>query len=377
MAIVHKNLNEPPSSKRTVLQKESYIRAQNIPRHVLAISVLCALILLPSQAWASNNSQTMALVSASIGPLALVKNTDETPIMIDDAALTPSMSPSGSALDTGPTPDTSGQISLYTVREGDTIGSVATMFGVSTATIINANNLKQGASLKVGSQITILPISGREYTVQKGDTLKSIALKYKGVEASDIAYYNDMNPDDELSEGDTIVIPESDIDTLPSKPVKTPTKQPGTTKTGTSIKNIQFAYNAGTPDLGNYWLRPIKVGHMTQDLHGLRHTGVDIGASSGTPIYAAADGIVLIADNSNRYNTGYGNYVVINHVVNGLKVQTLYAHMSKTATSAGASVKKGQLIGYVGTSGRVTGAHLHFEVNGAKNPFAHNPNYGL
>jgi murein DD-endopeptidase MepM/ murein hydrolase activator NlpD len=91
------------------------------------------------------------------------------------------------------------------------------------------------------------------------------------------------------------------------------------------------------------------------------HAGIDIGAAEGSPIYAADSGTVQIA----TYSSSYGNYVVINH---GNGYTTLYAHQSALAVSAGDSVSKGQVIGYVGSTGWVTAAHLHFEMtlNGAR-----------
>ncbi len=85
------------------------------------------------------------------------------------------------------------------------------------------------------------------------------------------------------------------------------------------------------------------------------HKGMDISAPYGTPIHAAADGTVLSAAIGN----GYGREVVIDH---GGGVRTLYAHMSGFHCSAGEQVVRGQIIGYVGTSGRSTGAHVHYEV---------------
>ncbi|MDO4816053.1 MAG: M23 family metallopeptidase, partial [Bacillota bacterium] len=95
------------------------------------------------------------------------------------------------------------------------------------------------------------------------------------------------------------------------------------------------------------------------------HGGTDIGAGYGSAIYASGGGTVVTAYNDNGYNGGYGNYVIIDH---GGGLQTLYAHMSVCSVSVGQSVSAGQVIGYVGTTGRVTGAHLHFEVwaNGAR-----------
>jgi murein DD-endopeptidase MepM/ murein hydrolase activator NlpD len=92
------------------------------------------------------------------------------------------------------------------------------------------------------------------------------------------------------------------------------------------------------------------------------HAGLDFSAPTGTPIYATSDGVVQIAG----FNTdGYGNKVVINH---GYGFQTLYAHMIRIKARVGQSVKRGEVIGYVGSTGKSTGSHLHYEVikRGAK-----------
>lgn len=85
------------------------------------------------------------------------------------------------------------------------------------------------------------------------------------------------------------------------------------------------------------------------------HKGVDLAAPTGTPIYATADGLVSKAE---RFSS-YGLYVSIEH---GARLQTRFAHMSRIAVAAGERVKKGDIIGYVGSTGRSTGPHLHYEV---------------
>lgn len=86
------------------------------------------------------------------------------------------------------------------------------------------------------------------------------------------------------------------------------------------------------------------------------HQGLDFTAPAGTPIYATADGVVEIAS----FNTdGYGNKVVINH---GYGYQTLYGHMLKIKASQGQTVKRGEVIGYIGSTGKSTGPHCHYEV---------------
>ncbi len=91
------------------------------------------------------------------------------------------------------------------------------------------------------------------------------------------------------------------------------------------------------------------------------HKGIDIGAPNGTPIIATADGVVRSAEMAN----GYGREVIIDH---GHGVATLFGHMSGFAVMSGQSVRRGQVIGYVGHSGRTTGAHLHYEVRIGNTP---------
>lgn len=108
-------------------------------------------------------------------------------------------------------------------------------------------------------------------------------------------------------------------------------------------------------------------GYRTDPINGevSYHSGTDIGMPSGTPILAAADGTVIIANSTDSWGGGYGYYVKIKH---NDTFDTLYAHCSKICVTNGQQVKKGQVIGYVGTTGRSTGPHLHFEVwkNGSR-----------
>lgn len=92
------------------------------------------------------------------------------------------------------------------------------------------------------------------------------------------------------------------------------------------------------------------------------HPGMDFAAEQGTPIYATGDGVVETADANAQ---GYGNHVVINH---GFGYQTLYGHMSKMAVKVGKKIKRGELVGYVGSTGLSTAPHIHYEVikNGEK-----------
>jgi len=104
-----------------------------------------------------------------------------------------------------------------------------------------------------------------------------------------------------------------------------------------------------------YRIHPI---YKTQDFH----PGIDFSAAQGTPIYATGDGVIETADNLAQ---GYGNHIIINH---GFGFETLYGHMSRFAKHAGQKVKRGEIIGYVGSTGLSTAPHVHYEVikNGEK-----------
>jgi murein DD-endopeptidase MepM/ murein hydrolase activator NlpD len=123
-----------------------------------------------------------------------------------------------------------------------------------------------------------------------------------------------------------------------------------------------------------YFINPLPTGRKTQGLHGPGRRGIDIGAPRGTNIYASAGGVVTAVKtgcvegkSGSRCGGGYGNMVIIQHS-NGTK--TLYGHLLKVITHTGAQVNRGEVIGLVGSTGRSTGPHVHFEVFNAKNPGA-------
>ncbi len=244
-----------------------------------------------------------------------------------------------------PTTDT---ISVYEVKKGDTIATVAKLFGVSKNTIMWANDLKS-EKLTPGDTLVILPITGVKHTVKKGDTVGSIAKKYKG-DVDDIAKYNGIPADAKLAIGDVVIVPEGEIAVAPAKTVK---------KAGASKVLDSYANTASS----GFLVRPLVGGRKTQGIHG--HNGVDIAASIGTPVLASAGGQVISAK-STGYNGGYGSMIIISHAGN---IQTVYGHLSAVNVSVGQTVSQGQVIGAVGNSGKSTGPHLHFEVRGAKNPF--------
>jgi len=131
---------------------------------------------------------------------------------------------------------------------------------------------------------------------------------------------------------------------------------------------FSFADSSYTPSV---W--PV-LGHITDSFgerldpfsgEGAFHTGVDVASDYGAPVHATADGVVISAEN----HAGYGRVVVIDH---GFGITTWYAHLSSFSTITGTRIKRGQVVGYCGISGRSTGPHVHYEVrmnNAPVNPW--------
>lgn len=294
----------------------------------------------------SHNSQTIPILSTTISQNGVSRGGPE--VVVNGDALLADTGPLGTAADI---PESApGEISVYVVKEGDTIPLLAKMFDVSTNTVIWSNGLKKDEKLIPGKELVILPVSGVRYTVKKGDTLDSIAKAYKG-DADDIGSFNSIS-DTDLVVGMTVIIPDGEPEVIEKKidTKKVATKTtPATKTTGSS----------------GYYIRPIKIGVRSQGIHGAN--AVDLAAPTGTPIYASASGKIIVNKNNNAWNGGYGNYVVISHP-NGS--QTLYGHMVRTSTELGKTVEQGELIGYLGSTGRSTGPHVHFEIRGGiRNPF--------
>lgn len=239
----------------------------------------------------------------------------------------------------------------YTVENGDTVSSIARRFGISINTILWANNLGATSFIRPGDKLTILPYSGVLYTVKSGDTLARIALKY-GVEIDKILSCNDLGA--HLKIDQKLIIPGAKkiIDQIASR------RTTGSTSYNSGLSVIQGLIKPTSvkAPAGSKMVWPT-VGHRITQYFSWRHNGLDIGNKVGTPIYAADDGIVEIA--TNGWNGGYGNTILLNH---GGGKKTRYGHASKLYVRAGEAVEKGQVIALMGSTGRSTGPHLHFEV---------------
>lgn len=230
----------------------------------------------------------------------------------------------------------------YTVSEGDTVSTIAQKFDVSEDTIRWQNDLNRD-NIKVGDTLEILPITGISHKVQKGDTVHSIAKKYDTSAQAIVDFpYNTFVNDEtfELAVGQSVIVPDG------VKPE--------------AVKRAAPSWRSITPDAGSVvasgsYAWPAS-GRITQR-YSWFHKAIDIANASAPNILAADSGTVIVAGWPDNY--GYGNRVVIDHG-NGSK--TLYAHMQSIFVRTGQTVARGDALGRMGSTGRSTGTHLHFEI---------------
>lgn len=241
------------------------------------------------------------------------------------------------------------KIIQYTVAPGDTVSTIAQKFDVSEDTIRWQNDLASKDSIKAGQTLEILPVTGISHKVQKGDTVYSIAKKYDTSPQAMVDFpYNAFANDEtfELAIGQTVIVPDG------VKPADIP---------WSPIARVrQITPNAGTVVASGSFVWPVG-GTITQRF-AWYHKGIDIANNAAPNILAADAGTVVGAGWLDGY--GYGNRVIIDH---GNGSRTLYGHLSQVYVVAGQTVNRGAAIGKMGSTGRSTGIHLHFEViqNGA------------
>lgn len=328
------------------------------------------------------NSQNMDLLSPHSGPMMMYGKggpSDVDLVIIEDSALQGSAGPVGTIMNLSDVPRNGRNITKYVVRPGDTVSVVAQMFGVATNTIRWQNDIDEEI-LKAGDVIEILPVDGIQYTVKKGDTVTSIANAYK-IKASEIADINTLAAGATLTPGTKLVLP----DAKPASGAKSESTSSTTTTPKPRAGSTTAAARGGrvmTKDEMGSYVWPVDGGIVTQgygstsfatrsnyykhDFHG----GVDIGAPTGTRVFATKGGVVTEAKVG--YNGGYGNYITLLHDDGTM---SRYGHASKLLVKTGQRVDQGQNIALVGRTGRATGPHLHFEVrdkNGKQmdsNPF--------
>jgi len=226
----------------------------------------------------------------------------------------------------------------YQVQPGDTLKSISKNNGLDWELVAAMNNLNKEAGLFAG-QIILLPREPEmTYTIKAGDTLWDIAKFYQ-IELDFLIKYNQVLRPSRLQIGEIIKIPVDYMER--EEPVRLAAKE-----------TIRIASRGSDSFI-------LPVTGVISCPYGWRksgfHHGTDIAAATGTPIFAVKQGTVLFSG----WRPIYGYTVMIDH---GNNIKTLYGHASKLLVKAGQTVRKGQIIAKVGSTGRTTGPHVHFEV---------------
>lgn len=307
------------------------------------------------------NSQNVPLLEPNITPELKNSKNDIAINIVSDGALEANVGPAGTEGDVDGVSLSSDPITIYTVKKGDTLDSIAKANKTSTQAIIYTNSdLSKDQITSVGQSLVIFPIRGVSYTVKKGDSVEALAKKYN-VDAGDILEYNLLTSSKDLKFGQEILLP--GIDKLPAEKVVSKTT-PSKSSTPSVKKAPTSKTSSGKITSGYIWPFPAGAGRVSQGIHD--GYAYDFSAPIGTPIYAIKGGTILTVKSSG-YNGGYGSYVVMNFD-NG--AQAIFAHMSRTAATPGQTVNQGDIIGYVGSTGRSTGPHVHIEFRGGwANPY--------
>jgi len=231
-------------------------------------------------------------------------------------------------------------VEIYTVQAGDTVQGIAAYYGLQPETLMWSNSAIEDTPdlLKIGQEVVILPIDGVYHEVQEGDSLSSIAQKYK-VETTaitDVPWNNLKPPNFDITPGMKLIVAGG------TKPL--------ITKVVTS-----YAGPVPTGATGTGQFRWPVLGRITQD-YWSGHRAIDIAVPPNTPVYAADAGYVSFVGWT---DVGYGYLVRIDH---GNGYETWYAHNNSFAVTLGESVERGQVIAYSGSTGHSTGPHVHFEI---------------
>jgi len=220
----------------------------------------------------------------------------------------------------------------HLVTSGENISTLAINMGLNQGTIISVNKITNTRLLQIGKVLKIPNQDGILHAVRSGDSLSSIAEKYK-VQPEDIKTANELFSD-KIRTGTDLFIPGAKLDWVSLQ----------------EINGDLFIWPLNGVITSPYGYRKDPFSGRTQF-----HTGIDIRGSTGTPIRAAMSGRV----SNTGYDAVFGNYVIISHHSG---YRTLYGHMSVIRTRNGAYVGTGERIGDVGSTGLSTGPHLHFTV---------------
>jgi len=254
----------------------------------------------------------------------------------------------------------------YRIKRNENLWSIAKRLNISVDQLIGINNIKNPQHIKENDLIQIPSKKGIFYKIRKGDTLTKISQKYN-TEIDIIAEHNNIDGR-KIIAGKKIFLPEA-VEIVKEEPVKIKKYNRIEENTEKIAANEKTKANSSDkikekPSIGKVVLAwPIRgpitsgFGTRTHPFSGDKkfHCGLDIGAEEGTVVRSAGEGTVIFSG----WKDAYGNLLVISHKNNFI---TIYAHNSKILVDLNEKIKKGQKIALSGSTGAVTGPHLHFEI---------------
>ena len=231
----------------------------------------------------------------------------------------------------------------YIIEEGDNLTTISRKIGANLDTLVSVNKITNANRLRPGQKIVVPNRNGLLYTIKKDESIEEIAERYD-VSLNRVLAFNKISDPNNIEVGDDIFLP-----------------------------GAKYTLDERIDKFGQMFSIPTTItrissvfGYRVHPITGVRtkHMGVDIPGRLNTPVYAARKGKVIFAG----YSGGYGNLVIVRH---DKGYTTYYGHLNSITTKAGATVGVGVMIGRMGSTGRSTGSHLHFEVR--RNGVALNP----
>jgi murein DD-endopeptidase MepM/ murein hydrolase activator NlpD len=340
---------------------ESFLRAGTTILTVLLIGVVVWLIRLffaqePAGVSAANAGQM-------VSTLIPAENVPVQQEIVDSFGGVPRLAQADTTIPSRPRQE----VIKYTVEEGDTVFGIAENFGLKPETILWGNYhvlLDDPHALQPGQELNILPVNGTYHEWQEGEGLNGVA-RYYGVTPEDIINY----PANELSletigdfaspnirPGTWLVVPNGRREFISwSAPLGVTRENPASARvlgpgacdpvSGGAVGYGRFVWPANQHRLSGFDYSP-----------NTNHWGIDLAGNDGEGVYATDAGVVVYAGWNNY---GYGFMIMIDH---GNNFQSLYAHLNGISVGCGQSVGQGDLIGTIGSTGRSSGSHLHFEI---------------
>jgi len=251
------------------------------------------------------------------------------------------------------------KVNEYTVEQGDSLFEIASGFKIKPETLLWANYSQLNDNpdmISIGMALNVPPVDGVYYEWKEGDTVQTVASRFDA-KVDDVLSWPGNNFDltnPTLQPGTWIMVPGGHREfrqwIIPVIPRGAAGVSRAVYGAGACEGSYEGAYGSGT------FVWPAGNHSLSGNDYWSGHLGIDIAAGEGAPIYASDSGVVVFAG---WPTGGYGNMVMIDH---GNGYQTVYAHMSSVSAGCGRSVGQGSIVGYSGSTGNSTGAHLHFEV---------------